>query len=106
MSKKLPAIVLMTTLGAAAALAWLAPQPAQADEKQIDCAGLKKARVKAACTAGANTEKKMREQMKAWQKTAKEKGGEFKCTTCHEKGSGGALKSGADAEWTKFEALL
>lgn len=106
MSKKLPAFVLMTTLGAAATLAVVVPQLAQADEAKLNCETFKKDRVKAACKAGANTERAMRNQMKEWQKVAKSKGGEYKCTTCHEKSSGGPLNGDGASKWDEFEKLL
>jgi hypothetical protein len=110
MSKRsLPALILFASLGAAVGTAVLAPTPASAGDEALKCEDFKIKKIKDACTAGANTEKKMRDQMKEWQKKAKDKGGEFKCTTCHEKSSGGKTK-GSDEEvkknWTEFEKLL
>lgn len=111
MSKRsVPSLILFASLGAAIGAAVLAPAPASADgDEPIKCEDLRFDRIKKACANGANTEKKMRDQMKEWQKTAKEKGGDYKCTTCHEKSSGGKTK-GSDKEvkdaWEAFEKLL
>jgi hypothetical protein len=103
MFKKIPALVLCATIGAAAGFSAVAPSPAHAgDDKPYDCGKFKKAKVKAACKGGANTEKKMRNQMKDWQKKAKDKGWDGKCTTCHEKSSGGELNSEGEKKWDEF----
>jgi hypothetical protein len=104
MTKKLPAFVLLTSLGAAVAFSWGSPQPAHAEDY---CAKFAKyPKIKDACSKGANDEGKMRDQMKDWQKAVKAKGGDFKCTTCHVKGKGGELKPEGDAKWKEFEKLL
>lgn len=107
--RSFPALFLFASLGAAVGAAALAPTPASAGDEKLDCSKFKAyAKIQAACTGGADTEKKMRDQMKEWQKKAKDKGGDFKCTTCHVKGSGGELKSDLDmkAKWAEFEKLL
>jgi hypothetical protein len=104
--RSLPNLFLFASLGAAIGAAVLAPAPASADgDDPIKCSDIKFATIKAACEAGANTEKKMRDQMKDWQKAAKAKGHESKCTDCHTKSSGGPIKEGVDIEalWKEFE---
>jgi hypothetical protein len=111
MSKRsLPALFLFASLGAAVGAGVFAPAPAQAKDEALDCNKFKDfPKIKNACTSGADTEKKMRHQMKDWQKAAKKKGGDFKCTTCHEKSSGGKTKGSPDEvkkKWGDFEKLL
>ena len=102
--RSLPALLLSASIGAAALGAFLAPEAARAGDY---CDGFNDyPKIKAACKAGANDEKKMRKQMKDWQKTAKDKGGDFKCTTCHTKSSGGETKDGVKEKWKEFEKLL
>jgi hypothetical protein len=113
--RALPALILMTSLGTAALAATFAPQEAQAEGY---CDKFKKAKVKAACAAGDNTEDKMKAKMKAWQKAAKDAadakgqdgafkdGTKIKCSACHESSNGGDLKA-AESEkyWAEFAAL-
>jgi hypothetical protein len=111
MSKRsFPALFLFASLGAAIGAAVLAPAPASAGDEKLDCSKFKDyPKIKGACEGGANTEKAMRKQMKDWTKTVKDKGGDFKCTTCHEKSSGGKLKFSDDEakkKWKEFAAKL
>lgn len=98
--RSFPAFVLMASLGAAATVAVFAPTPVSAGAY---CDTMKNAKVKKACAdAGISDEKGLKKQMKDWQDKAKDNGGDYKCTTCHVKNTGGEKKPEADSKWDDF----
>lgn len=100
--------LLSLSLGLATAFAVLTPAPeAQAGDK-VECSKLKEAKLKGFCEAqegkAAAIKKVMKEAQKAYKAAGK---GDIDCKTCHETGSGGALKkSESDKLWPDFKGYL
>lgn len=99
-------------LSVAAAAAVLIPAPAaQAGDEdsgeKLKCETLKHNSVKAHCGKVAGKASDVRKAMKAAQKAYKAAGkGDVKCTSCHENGKGGPLKSESDKLWPDFEPFF
>lgn len=106
--RSLSGVLLATSIGAAAALAMISPDPALAGDGGY-CGKLKKPEVQKLCDKNKSkdeNEKAIRDKMKEWRGIAKKKDEQFKkCSACHEKSSGGPLNGDAEKLWPVFKKL-